>query len=182
MIRRPQTLQLFTQLSTPRLSRMSSSVSGMGLRYAEGEDEAAVQRGVEALTGQGWELDGERMGVQKTYYFRSYFKAIVRLSAGLSSRHAWANNTELCQHDCGGERRQKAPRGYDGGKYVSRWLDLCSLHSDSGPSTCTGRRINRGDYHRRTSTSRRTANRAPRSWGPLGRRAGRSAARRTGGA
>lgn len=59
---------------------MSSSVSGMQPQYSAGEDEATVQRGVEALTGAGWGLDSERMGVQKTYYFRSYFKAIVRLS------------------------------------------------------------------------------------------------------
>ncbi|RMJ20814.1 pterin-4-alpha-carbinolamine dehydratase [Aspergillus sp. HF37] len=73
---RTATLPLLTRLSTPRLSRMSSSVSGMQPQYSAGEDEATVQRGVEALTGAGWGLDSERMGVQKTYYFRSYFKAI----------------------------------------------------------------------------------------------------------
>lgn len=111
---RTATLPLFTRLSTPRLSRMSSSVSGMQPQYSAGEDEATVQRGVESLTGAGWGLDSERMGVQKTYYFRSYFKAIVSLSFFLSDSD-WANQAELRQHDRGGERRQEAPRGDDGG-------------------------------------------------------------------
>lgn len=110
---RTATLPLFTRLSTPRLSRMSSSVSGMQPQYSAGEDEATVQRGVEALTGAGWGLDSERMGVQKTYYFRSYFKAIVSLSFYLKA--TGLTKAELRQHDCGGERRQEAPRGDDGG-------------------------------------------------------------------
>jgi hypothetical protein len=102
---------------------MSSSVSGMQPQYSAGEDEATVQRGVESLTGVGWGLDSERMGVQKTYYFRSYFKAIVSLSFFLSfflSESDRANQAELRQHDRGGERRQEAPRGDDGGMF---WTD-----------------------------------------------------------
>lgn len=49
-------------------------------RYATGEDEPVVQRGVESLMGQGWGLDEEGMGMKKTYYFKSYFKAIVSLA------------------------------------------------------------------------------------------------------
>ena len=96
----------------------------MGLRYSAGEDEVAVQRGVEALTKQGWEVDGERMGVKKTYYFRSYFKAIVRLPACPFGLSVCTNNVELCQYDCSGELGQEAPRCNDGCRYASRCLDV----------------------------------------------------------
>lgn len=85
-------------------------------QYSAGEDEATVQRGVEALTGAGWGLDSERMGVQKTYYFRSYFKAIVSLFVfSFDPKATGLTKAELRQHDRGGERRQEAPRGDDGG-------------------------------------------------------------------
>ena len=54
-------------------------------RFAEGEDEQKVGADVEALRSQGWALDAEGTGVQKTFYFKSYFKAIVSFLMSLYS-------------------------------------------------------------------------------------------------
>jgi 4a-hydroxytetrahydrobiopterin dehydratase len=42
-----------------------------------GEDAEQVQGGLEGLLEKGWVLDGEGMGIKKTFHFRSYFKAVV---------------------------------------------------------------------------------------------------------
>jgi 4a-hydroxytetrahydrobiopterin dehydratase len=42
-----------------------------------GEDAELVQGGLEGLLEKGWVLDGEGMGIKKTFHFRSYFKAVV---------------------------------------------------------------------------------------------------------
>ncbi|KAJ5223862.1 transcriptional coactivator/pterin dehydratase [Penicillium chermesinum] len=49
-------------------------------RFAEGEDQAKVGSDIEALQQQGWVLDPEGSGVRKTFYFKSYFKAISFVS------------------------------------------------------------------------------------------------------
>lgn len=78
MIIRTQTLQLARRLSTPSVIRMSSTFpSDLKPRFSPGEDVSQVERGVESLMIKGWGLDEERMGVKKTYYFKSYFKAVV---------------------------------------------------------------------------------------------------------
>jgi 4a-hydroxytetrahydrobiopterin dehydratase len=41
-----------------------------------GEDAEQVQGGLEGLLEKGWVLDGEGMGIKKTFHFRSYFKAV----------------------------------------------------------------------------------------------------------
>jgi hypothetical protein len=47
------------------------------LQFAEGEDTQQLTRDAEALLQQGWALDGEGMGITKTFHFKSYFKAVV---------------------------------------------------------------------------------------------------------
>ncbi|RHZ64444.1 4a-hydroxytetrahydrobiopterin dehydratase [Aspergillus thermomutatus] len=41
-----------------------------------GEDAEQVRGGLEELREQGWVLDGDGTGIQKTFYFRTYFKAV----------------------------------------------------------------------------------------------------------
>lgn len=47
-------------------------------RFAEGEDPQQLGPDTDSLQQQGWALDADGMGVNKTFYFRSYFKATVR--------------------------------------------------------------------------------------------------------
>ncbi|KAF7181012.1 hypothetical protein CNMCM7691_000141 [Aspergillus felis] len=46
------------------------------VQISPGEDAEQVQEELKALLEKGWVLDGERMGIQKTFYFRTYFKAV----------------------------------------------------------------------------------------------------------
>ncbi|KAH2474469.1 hypothetical protein KXV71_007098 [Aspergillus fumigatus] len=50
------------------------------VQISQGEDAEQVQGGLERLLENGWVLDGERMGIKKTFYFRSYFKAVSFLN------------------------------------------------------------------------------------------------------
>ena len=49
-------------------------------QFSEGTDPEQARQGLQALQEQGWALDEDGQGVKKTYYFRSYFKAVVRHS------------------------------------------------------------------------------------------------------
>lgn len=53
-------------------------------KFADGVDVAAAREGVDALCAQGWVLDGDGAGFKKTFYFRSYFKAVVCFPFSLS--------------------------------------------------------------------------------------------------
>ncbi|PKX99053.1 4a-hydroxytetrahydrobiopterin dehydratase [Aspergillus novofumigatus IBT 16806] len=46
------------------------------VQISQGEDAEHVHGGLKALLEKGWVLDGAGMGIQKTFYFRSYFKAV----------------------------------------------------------------------------------------------------------
>ncbi|KAF7594077.1 hypothetical protein BBP40_010214 [Aspergillus hancockii] len=45
-------------------------------QFAEGVNGSQLQTELNTLLGQGWALDGDGMGVQKTFYFKTYFKAV----------------------------------------------------------------------------------------------------------
>jgi pterin-4a-carbinolamine dehydratase len=46
--------------------------------FAKGEDAAQLGPDMQTLLQQqGWALDADGMGVTKTFYFKSYFKAVV---------------------------------------------------------------------------------------------------------
>lgn len=59
-----------------------SSTSATEPRLSAGEDVPTIQRAVESLMTKGWGLDEEKMGVKKTFYFKSYFKAVVSYLSG----------------------------------------------------------------------------------------------------
>ncbi|RJE17864.1 hypothetical protein PHISCL_09798 [Aspergillus sclerotialis] len=54
-----------------------NSTSTIEPRFSAGEDVSTVQRALESLITKGWGLDEEKMGVKKTFYFKSYFKTVV---------------------------------------------------------------------------------------------------------
>lgn len=71
-----------TSVRQPRLLRATSQQLRMvcnspAPRFAEGEDPQQLGSDTAALQQQGWTLDTEGMGVTKTFYFKSYFKAVV---------------------------------------------------------------------------------------------------------
>ncbi|PTU19514.1 hypothetical protein P175DRAFT_0503050 [Aspergillus ochraceoroseus IBT 24754] len=45
-------------------------------QFATGVDPQQALPLLNALQGQGWSLDEESIGIKKTFYFRSYFKAV----------------------------------------------------------------------------------------------------------
>ena len=47
-------------------------------KISEGQDETNLIAEAKALAENGWALDNEEMGVKKTYYFKTYTKALVR--------------------------------------------------------------------------------------------------------
>ncbi|KAL4910086.1 hypothetical protein BDW74DRAFT_173555 [Aspergillus multicolor] len=51
------------------------------LQIAEGFDPEQLRPTLNELQGQGWRLDDGKIGIQKTFYFRSYFKAVSFLNA-----------------------------------------------------------------------------------------------------
>ncbi|RDW90384.1 4a-hydroxytetrahydrobiopterin dehydratase [Aspergillus mulundensis] len=58
------------------------------LQFAEGVDPEQLRPMVNELQEQGWRLDDGKIGIQKTFYFRSYFKAVSRNPDDWRSSHA----------------------------------------------------------------------------------------------
>jgi 4a-hydroxytetrahydrobiopterin dehydratase len=46
-------------------------------QFAEGFDPEQLRPQLNGLQDQGWRLDEDKIGIKKTFYFRSYFKAVV---------------------------------------------------------------------------------------------------------
>ncbi len=46
-------------------------------KLSEGQDEQTLIAEANALAEKGWDLDDQKMGVQKTYHFKTYTKALV---------------------------------------------------------------------------------------------------------
>ena len=46
-------------------------------KFSEGQDESKVMAELEALVEGGWKLDGEQIGIQRTYHFKTYTKVLV---------------------------------------------------------------------------------------------------------
>jgi 4a-hydroxytetrahydrobiopterin dehydratase len=46
-------------------------------QFAEGLDPEQLRPQLNELQDQGWRLDEDKIGIKKTFYFRSYFKAVV---------------------------------------------------------------------------------------------------------
>jgi hypothetical protein len=54
-----------------------SSQSQSQLKFSEGSDGSKFLEETNTLLETGWRLDEDQMGVQKTYYFKTYTKALV---------------------------------------------------------------------------------------------------------
>ncbi|KAL5051467.1 hypothetical protein BDW71DRAFT_202645 [Aspergillus fruticulosus] len=50
-------------------------------QFAEGLDPELLRPQLNELQDQGWSLDEGKIGIKKTFYFRSYFKAISFVNA-----------------------------------------------------------------------------------------------------
>lgn len=97
--------------------RMASSVPAP--RFAEGEDPQQLGPDTETLQQQGWALDADGMGVTKTFHFKSYFKAVVRLS-GQFDVLLWSIAyiyLVLCQLDCVRKFNKETSPHYDYSKH-----------------------------------------------------------------
>lgn len=49
----------------------------MPFKISAGHDEGKVTAEAKTLLENGWKSDEEEMGLQKTYYFKTYTKALV---------------------------------------------------------------------------------------------------------
>ncbi|KAE8328166.1 transcriptional coactivator/pterin dehydratase [Aspergillus sergii] len=54
----------------------SSTTMAAAPKFARGMDKDQLQPELNSLLEQGWALDEDGMGVKKTYYFKTYFKAV----------------------------------------------------------------------------------------------------------
>ncbi|KAE8144180.1 transcriptional coactivator/pterin dehydratase [Aspergillus avenaceus] len=74
-------LRKSTALS-PTLTRPARTFSHGSLKmasepqFAEGVDTTQLEKDLNAIQQQGWALDDDGTGVQKTYFFKTYFKAV----------------------------------------------------------------------------------------------------------
>lgn len=75
----------------------------MQARISEGQDENKVRDEVEALLGNGWRLEGEKV-LKKTYCLKSYTKVMVRDSPYYPSL---PNVFRICIHVLGWQANQK---------------------------------------------------------------------------
>ncbi|KAL2850554.1 transcriptional coactivator/pterin dehydratase [Aspergillus pseudoustus] len=62
-------------------------------QFAEGIDPEQLRPALNALQSNGWSLDEENIGIKKTFYFRSYFKAlsfvnVIASQSGTKKHHA----------------------------------------------------------------------------------------------
>lgn len=55
----------------------SSTTMAAAPKFARGMNKGQLQPELNSLLEQGWALDEDGMGVKKTYYFKTYFKAVV---------------------------------------------------------------------------------------------------------
>ncbi|KAL4879169.1 transcriptional coactivator/pterin dehydratase [Aspergillus karnatakaensis] len=51
------------------------------VQFAEGIDSEQLRPVLNGLQDQGWSVDEEKIGIKKTFYFKSYFKAVSFLNA-----------------------------------------------------------------------------------------------------
>jgi len=68
-----QNLRLSTNFTLPK---RTSTVSAMSAIFSTRENEAKMKEELQSLEGTGWILDEDRMGIKKTYYFKTYTKVL----------------------------------------------------------------------------------------------------------
>jgi 4a-hydroxytetrahydrobiopterin dehydratase len=74
-------------------------------KFSPGADESKLMDETNALIDAKWTLDKEQMGVEKTYYFKTYTKALVRYSSNIIAILSYSRRT-LCK-SWGSEVNQK---------------------------------------------------------------------------
>lgn len=78
---RPQTPLSPRSLPAPRFF---STMTTLQPQFAEGADTKESRAELDAVLQRGWTLDEEGAGIKKTFYFKSYFKAVVGVLSGYS--------------------------------------------------------------------------------------------------
>jgi len=68
----------FTTSEQSNISIMQPNIPIMQPKVSEGQDKSKVFTETNALLEGGWILDDEEMGVKRTFYFKTYTKALVR--------------------------------------------------------------------------------------------------------
>ncbi|KAE8376423.1 transcriptional coactivator/pterin dehydratase [Aspergillus bertholletiae] len=63
-------------LQAHRTFSHSSAMMAAAPEFARGMDKSQLQPELDSLVEQGWALDEDGLGVKKTYYFKTYFKAV----------------------------------------------------------------------------------------------------------
>ncbi|KAL2785749.1 transcriptional coactivator/pterin dehydratase [Aspergillus keveii] len=63
------------QLSHGTFARRASTMASEP-QFADGIDPEQLRPSLNALQSNGWSLDEDKIGIKKTYYFKSYFKAV----------------------------------------------------------------------------------------------------------
>lgn len=132
--------------------RMASNSPAPAPRFAEGEDPQQLGSDTVALQQQGWTLDTDGMGVTKTFYFKSYFKAAV--SSLWMMTCVRLTGAVFCQFDCVREFNEEAPSHYDYSTWLPEYkfetIQLTSMYSASGRLIFTGPPITRAASLTRT--------------------------------
>lgn len=94
----------------PPVRMASSTAQPSTIRFSEGEDTEQVTTGLNLLRQRGWQLDQGGTGVTKTFYFKTYFKAVVCSPFSSRSSRSFSyspsisradRRVEFCQCDCG---------------------------------------------------------------------------------
>lgn len=70
-------VQSFGMANLTPSKQTSASVADIQPRFASGSNEAQLIAEAKILVERGWKLDEEQRGVEKTYYFNTYTKALV---------------------------------------------------------------------------------------------------------
>lgn len=65
-------------MANATLSKETSGNPAMQPKFSAGADESQLSAETKSLLEDEWALDEEKMGVKKTYYFKTYTKALVR--------------------------------------------------------------------------------------------------------
>jgi 4a-hydroxytetrahydrobiopterin dehydratase len=62
-------------------------------KFSPGADESKLMDETSALIDAKWTLDKEQMGLEKTYYFKTYTKALVRYASNIIAILSYGRRT-----------------------------------------------------------------------------------------
>lgn len=90
----------------------------MDLNFSAGANPDQLNGEVEALLKDAWELDEERMGLKKTYHFKTYTKCQVERAAIAPSVQLGLTPAGFLQCDCHQKQIQESSLSHDGRKPI----------------------------------------------------------------